>query len=73
MFLFSMYKYKINCIVIAASKLVPLCFTSASNIHAQRQEIIQITSGSRELDNILEGDISPLSIMQNDVSHVVNY
>lgn len=38
-----------------ASKLVPLGFTSASQLHAQRLEIIQITSGSRELDKILEG------------------
>ena len=39
-----------------ASKLVPLGFTSASQLHAQRLEIIQITSGSRELDKILEGE-----------------
>ncbi|KAI3915093.1 hypothetical protein MKW98_011992 [Papaver atlanticum] len=37
----------------AATKLVP--FTSASQLHAQRQEIIRITSGSRELDKVLEG------------------
>lgn len=40
---------------VTASKLVPLGFTSASQLHAQRQEIIQITSGSRELDKVLEG------------------
>lgn len=40
---------------ITASKLIPLGFTSASQLHAQRLEIIQITSGSRELDKILEG------------------
>lgn len=40
---------------IVASKLVPLGFTSATQLHAQRLEIIQITSGSRELDKILEG------------------
>ncbi|KAF9596137.1 hypothetical protein IFM89_007190, partial [Coptis chinensis] len=38
-----------------SSKLVPLGFTSVSNIHAQRLEIIQIMTGSRELDKILEG------------------
>ena len=38
-----------------ASKLVPLGFTSATQLHAQRLEIIQITSGSRELDKVLEG------------------
>ena len=42
-------------ISLTASKLVPLGFTSASQLHAQRLEIIQITSGSRELDKILEG------------------
>ena len=41
-----------------ASKLVPLGFTSASQLHAQRLEIIQITSGSRELDKVLEGEYS---------------
>ncbi|KAK4486687.1 hypothetical protein RD792_006747 [Penstemon davidsonii] len=38
-----------------SSKLVPLGFTTATNLHAQRLEIIQITSGSKELDKILEG------------------
>jgi hypothetical protein len=41
----------------AASKLVPLGFTSASQLHAQRLEIIQVTTGSRELDKILEGNV----------------
>jgi hypothetical protein len=40
-----------------ASKLVPLGFTSASQLHAQRLEIIQVTTGSRELDKILEGNV----------------
>lgn len=34
---------------------MPLGFTSAGQLHAQRLEIIQLTSGSRELDKILEG------------------
>lgn len=42
---------------MTASKLVPLGFTSASQLHAQRLEIIQIATGSRELDKILEGNI----------------
>ncbi|MFS7933780.1 DNA repair protein RAD51 [Helianthus anomalus] len=46
---------KVDKIVEAASKLVPLGFTSAGQLHAQRQEIIQISSGSRELDKILDG------------------
>ncbi|KAB5552452.1 hypothetical protein DKX38_009763 [Salix brachista] len=49
------------------SKLVPLGFTSASQLHAQRQEIIQITSGSRELDKVLEGKYQIfLSTLNND-------
>uniref|UniRef100_A0A3Q7H5G5 DNA repair protein RAD51 homolog n=1 Tax=Solanum lycopersicum TaxID=4081 RepID=A0A3Q7H5G5_SOLLC len=46
------------------SKLVPLGFTSASQLHAQRLEIIQITSGSKELDKILEGGIETGSITE---------
>ncbi|XLR04753.1 hypothetical protein S83_070951 [Arachis hypogaea] len=46
---------KIDKIIEAATKLVPMGFTSASQLHAQRMEIIQITTGSRELDKILEG------------------
>lgn len=42
---------------LTASKLVPLGFTSAGQLHAQRLEILQITSGSRELDKILEGKL----------------
>ncbi|KAH0906989.1 hypothetical protein HID58_038816 [Brassica napus] len=49
---------------VEASKLVPLGFTSASQLHAQRQEIIQITSGSRELDKVLEGGIETGSITE---------
>jgi len=47
---------KVDKIVEAASKIVPLGFTSASQLHAQRLEIIQVTTGSRELDKILEGN-----------------
>ncbi|KAL4276999.1 hypothetical protein AHAS_Ahas20G0263300 [Arachis hypogaea] len=49
---------KIDKIIEAATKLVPMGFTSASQLHAQRMEIIQITTGSRELDKILEGETS---------------
>ncbi|KAK8706872.1 hypothetical protein V6N13_057946 [Hibiscus sabdariffa] len=55
---------KVDKITEAASKLVPLGFTSASQLHAQRLEIIQITSGSSELDKILEGGIETGSITE---------
>ncbi|KZV25527.1 hypothetical protein F511_26677 [Dorcoceras hygrometricum] len=47
-----------------ASKLVPLGFTSAHQLHAQRQEIIQLSTGSKELDKILEGGIETGSITE---------
>ncbi|RZC81441.1 hypothetical protein C5167_044003 [Papaver somniferum] len=50
--------------LIRSLKLVPSGFTSASQLHAQRQEIIQITSGSRELDKVLEGGIETGSITE---------
>ncbi|KAF6149945.1 hypothetical protein GIB67_008666, partial [Kingdonia uniflora] len=50
--------------LLTASKLVPLGFTSASQLHAQRLEIIQITTGSRELDKVLEGGIETGSITE---------
>ncbi|CAH9115351.1 unnamed protein product [Cuscuta epithymum] len=55
---------KVDKIIEAASKLVPLGFTSASQLHAQRLEIIQITSGSKELDKVLEGGIETGSITE---------
>ncbi|THG04518.1 hypothetical protein TEA_010709 [Camellia sinensis var. sinensis] len=50
--------------VVVSSKSIPLGFTSASQLHAQRLEIIQITSGSRELDKVLEGGIETGSITE---------
>ncbi|CAD6343916.1 unnamed protein product [Miscanthus lutarioriparius] len=55
---------KVDKIIEAASKIVPLGFTSASQLHAQRLEIIQVTTGSRELDKILEGGIETGSITE---------
>ncbi len=39
----------------AAWKLVPMGFTTASIVAEQRNEIIKVTSGCKELDAILEG------------------
>ncbi|KAI8463444.1 MAG: hypothetical protein J3K34DRAFT_146910 [Monoraphidium minutum] len=38
-----------------AWKIVPMGFTTASIVAEQRGEIIQITTGCKELDNILDG------------------
>ena len=38
-----------------AAKLVPMGFTTATEFHQKRSEIIQLTSGSKELDKLLQG------------------
>uniref|UniRef100_H2YAH9 DNA repair protein RAD51 homolog n=1 Tax=Ciona savignyi TaxID=51511 RepID=H2YAH9_CIOSA len=46
---------KADKIIIEAAKLVPMGFTTATEFHQRRSEIIQITSGSKELDKLLGG------------------
>ncbi|KAG6548992.1 hypothetical protein Mapa_009434 [Marchantia paleacea] len=55
---------KVDKISEAASKLVPMGFTSATMMHEQRSEIIQLTSGSKDLDKILEGGFETGSITE---------
>lgn len=38
-----------------AAKLVNLGFTTATEVHKRRQEVITITTGSKELDRLLGG------------------
>jgi DNA repair protein RAD51 len=38
-----------------AQKFVPLGFTSAKDIFVQRQQIVHISTGSKELDQLLAG------------------
>ena len=40
-----------------AAKLVPMGFTTASEYHQRRGEIIYLTSGSKELDRLLGGGL----------------
>jgi RecA/RadA recombinase len=40
-----------------AAKIVNLGFTTAMDVHQRRQEIVTITTGSKELDRILGGSI----------------
>ena len=39
----------------AAQKFVPLGFTSAKEVFAQRQQIVHVTTGSKEVDKLLGG------------------
>lgn len=47
-----------------AFKLIPMGFTTATIIQEQRGEMIQITTGSKELDSILEGGFETGSITE---------
>lgn len=40
---------------IAAQKIVPLGFQSATEVHARRSELVHITTGSKNLDTLLGG------------------
>ncbi|EMP26795.1 Protein CASC5 [Chelonia mydas] len=47
-----------------AAKLIPMGFTTATEFHQRRSEIIQITTGSKELDKLLQGGIETGSITE---------
>jgi len=47
-----------------AMRLVPSGFTSATEMHIRRSEIIQVTTGSRELDKLLRGGFETGSITE---------
>lgn len=47
-----------------AAKYVPLGFYRASEMHASRQSMLRITTGSKQLDELLEGGIETGSITE---------
>ncbi|XP_016411254.1 LOW QUALITY PROTEIN: DNA repair protein RAD51 homolog A-like [Sinocyclocheilus rhinocerous] len=47
-----------------AAKMVPMGFTTATEFHQRRAEIIQISTGSKELDKLLQGGIETGSITE---------
>ncbi|XP_067895749.1 DNA repair protein RAD51 homolog 1 isoform X1 [Heterodontus francisci] len=51
-------------ILAEAAKLVPMGFTTATEFHQRRSEIIQVTTGSKELDKLLQGGIETGSITE---------
>ncbi|XP_027358876.1 DNA repair protein RAD51 homolog 1-like [Abrus precatorius] len=57
-------KAEVDKVIEAASKPVPMDFISGSELQAKRNATIQITTGSRELDKILEGGIETGSITE---------
>ena len=55
---------KINKMKEAASKLVPMGFTTAAEYHKQRQQIVRIHTGSKELDKLLADGFETGSITE---------
>ena len=55
---------KCDKILAEASKLVPMGFTTATEVHQTRSEIISITTGSKEFDTLLGGGIETGSITE---------
>lgn len=55
---------KADKIINEVLKLVPMGFTTATEFHQKRSEIIQVTTGSKELDKLLQGGIETGSITE---------
>jgi len=55
---------KADKILAEALKLVPMGFTSATNVYKRRQDIVTLVTGSTELDNLLQGGIETGSITE---------
>ncbi|KAI0221380.1 DNA repair protein RAD51-like [Lamellibrachia satsuma] len=55
---------KADKITAEAQKLIPMGFTTATEFHQKRSEIIQVTTGSKELDKLLQGGIETGSITE---------
>jgi DNA repair protein RAD51 len=51
-------------IYITASKMVPMGFTTATEMHQRRSELISITTGSKQLDTLLAGGIETGSVTE---------
>ncbi|KAI2616405.1 DNA repair protein rhp51 [Hypomontagnella submonticulosa] len=51
-------------ILAEASKLVPMGFTTATEMHQRRSELISITTGSKNLDTLLAGGVETGSVTE---------
>ncbi|XP_034662163.1 DNA repair protein Rad51 homolog [Drosophila subobscura] len=55
---------KVDQIIAAATKLVPIGFLSARTFHQMRADVVMLTTGSKELDKLLGGGIETGSITE---------
>lgn len=49
---------------LTAGKIVPMSFTTATEYHERRADLVMITTGSKNLDNILGGGVETGSITE---------
>lgn len=55
---------KVDKLMVEAIKLVPMGFTTATDMALQREDMVKITTGSAELDKLLQGGIETGSITE---------
>ncbi|KAF9895812.1 recombinase rad51, partial [Lobosporangium transversale] len=55
---------KADKIIAEASRLVPMGFTTATDFHERRKQMLMITTGSAELDKLLGGGIETGAITE---------
>jgi len=49
---------KADKLLAEAAKLVPIGFTTATEVYEQRQDILKLTTGAKELDKLLAGKLA---------------
>jgi DNA repair protein RAD51 len=55
---------KVAKLFAAAAQVVPMGFTTATDYHVERQNIVRVSTGCKELDDILQGGIETGSITE---------
>jgi len=55
---------KADKLIQEAAKMFPMGFTTATELHRTRQDIIQVTTGSKELDKLLDGGFETGSVTE---------
>lgn len=55
---------KVDKIIAHSTALVPMGFCSAVDVHEKRKQLIRLTTGSKELDQLLQGGIETGSITE---------
>lgn len=58
------FPYTYQILTRLASRLVPIDFTTATEMHFRRTELISITTGSKQLDTLLAGGVQTGSITE---------